>query len=536
MPDRLNLLKCLEPVDAAQPDKQFLQKFVTHDDLRLLLRPQTCLITGEKGSGKTALCRYIEEYLSDDQCFVVGISFNDLRHADITHYISELARLSGIDSLTLTAAFWRCVIVISAMRHSFENDKINVSFRETLLVHFLRETGHLERSPVDSFLHLVRVMWNVINKITTSDSSGSMVEDILGLPPNKSGESIDENQMQFLRKYPFSDARYQRAETQFSDYLRTKRFKIVVYLDGFDKLRGDGPTDTDALDLIFSALTDSAYSLRTEDRWAECLEIKAFIPHDRWLEQKQRDRDKYRSMQESIIWRYSHFREFILKRLVLHDDVNPNLDFTSAWTLFFPDYLINNCYNVRESVYDYIVRHTQYRPRQLLYHLVHLCKAFKTGDISAQEIPHVIATSCKERVRDFIEEYRIDHPQMESFLTKFRGCQNVLTYSALTDKIRKILREMRRTDVDISDKIQKLYHIGFIGLVKFVQDHEFERDKHVFYFPPLRIKGSKYKCEFYYQDAAPEVFRDLNNEDLVCIHPMFFDYCRLESHPEYMVG
>ncbi len=536
MIDRLSLLECFEPVDAAEPDSDFIKKFVTHEDLTLLLRDQTCLITGEKGSGKTALCRYIEEILTNDRCSVVGISFNELRHADITHYISELARLSGIDSLALTSAFWRCVIVISAMRHVFENDKNNISFLETKLVHFLRESGHLEKSPVDTFLHLVRGVWNLFNKITAPDSSGATIEDVLGLPPSKSGLNIDERQMLYLRKYPFSDVRYQRAEQEFATYLKNNDLAIVVYLDGFDKLRGDGPSDTDALNLIFTALTDSVYTIRTEGKWSNFLKIKAFIPHDRWLEQKMRDLDKYRAMQESIVWRYNYFREFLLRRLILHEKVSPSADFQSAWKKFFPESLENNCYGVRESVYDYIIRHTQYRPRQLLYHLINLCKAFKSGDINAQEIPHVIARSCKERVRDFIEEYRIDHPEMESFLTKFRGCPNVLTYSEFRDQVQKALREMRCKDVNVSDKIQKLYHIGFVGLVEEVPDHEFARDRHMFYFPPLRVSPKKYRCEFYYEDAAPEVFRDLNNDDLVCIHPMFFDYCRLNSHPIYMVG
>lgn len=538
MPDLMSLIPYLEPIDATRPDNDFIKKFVLHDDMQLLLRDDSYIITGEKGSGKSALCLYMMEKLSSNDTYIAGISFNELRYADITHYISGLARLSGIDALSLTSAFWRCVIVISGMRYAFENDNLNLTFKETRLVGFLKNTGHFEKTPLDIFLHLVKSLWKLIETVTdpTKKAIETIGDILIDLPPNKRGTVINESQLTYLRKYPYSDKSYQDAERDFSTYLSDNNIKLVIYLDGFDKLRSDEQQDTEALNLLFYALVDAVYTLTSEEKWKGRLLIKALIPHDRWLEMKPRDKDKWRGIHQGIIWRFANLREFIRKRLVLHPNVQPKTDFSDVWSLFFPEKIYNHCYKVNEDAFEYIVRHTQYRPRQLQLHLIKLCKTFKDRQPTPEEIPNIIALSCKERVADFIEEFRIDHPQLDIFLNKFKDCPNVLSYAEFCSRVVDVLRKMNLNNIDVVRKVEKLYQIGFVGYLRSVEEHEYSIKKLAFYFPPIRVDGKKYKCEFYYEDGAPEDFRNLDKDELVCIHPMFHDYCKLRPNEKYLIG
>ena len=541
MPDLTSLLPCFEPIDATRPDKNFIKKFVLHEDMQLLLRDNSYIVTGEKGSGKSALCRYMEEMLPDNHTFVTGIPFNELRYADITHYISELAHLGGIDALSLTSAFWRCVIVISGMRYAFENDKLNLTFKETRLVNFLRDTTNLEKAPLDIFLHLVKALWKFIETLTDPGKKAveAIGDTLIDLPPNKRGTIINERQLTYLRKYPFSDGRYQSAENDFAAYLDDNNIKLVFYLDGFDKLRSDGQQDTEALNLLFCALVDAVYTLSSDRKWEGRLLIKALIPHDRWLEMKPRDKDKWRDIHQSFIWRFANLKEFIRKRFVLHPSVlDSECNFSDAYSQFFPkcEKIFNQFYKVNEDAFEYVIRHTQYRPRQLQLHFIKLCKTFKDRQPTPEEIPNIIALSCKERVSDFLEEFRIDHPQLDTFLTKFKDCPNVLPYEEFYNWVGGVLRKMNLNNVDVARKVEKLYHIGFVGYLRSVEDHEYEIKKHAFYFPPIRVDGKKYKCEFYYEDGATEEFRNLDKDELVCIHPMFHDYCKLKPNAKYLIG
>jgi len=286
---------------------------------------------------------------------------------------------------------------------------------------------------------------------------------------------------------------------------------------------------------LFYALIDAVYDITLDPKLSAHVSIKALIPHDRWLIQKPRDRDKWRGIHQSIVWRYANLKEFVRKRLALHPNIHSTTDFTVAWTQYFPEKIWNHCYKVNEDGFDYILRHTQYRPRQLQFHLIKLCKHFKDREISPLEIADVIASSCKERVVDFIEEFRIDHPQMDKFLRRFHGCANVLTYEAFCTRVGDILRQLG-VAVDIPEKIEKLYHIGFVGRVCVMTDFAYEAKKHATYFPPSRVDGKRYKCEFYYEEGAPEEFRNLDKADTVCIHPMFHDYCGLEPNERYLIG
>ena len=49
------------PIDADKKDPKFVEKWIEPDNIRSLLDDKVWLITGEKGSGKTAICRAIKE-------------------------------------------------------------------------------------------------------------------------------------------------------------------------------------------------------------------------------------------------------------------------------------------------------------------------------------------------------------------------------------------------------------------------------------------------------------------------------------------
>lgn len=532
----LDLLDYIKPIDAARPDDSFFAKFVFHSKLPLILRDDCAIITGEKGSGKTAVCVYLNRELSSDSTVVLGIAFNDLRHADITRQISELSRLTGVDSIAMTSGFWRSVIMIEAMKCCFIADQSNLTVHETQIVGFLRETGHMTRTPIDTFLHLVVSAWRTIDKITSGtapDVAEAMLEYIA---EDGTTRSIKKNAFEYLKRYPFSENRYLKAESNFLKYLENKNKRIVFHLDGFDKLRGDGPSATKSLDKIFEGLIDCVYNVKLEKNWSEKFLIKALIPHDRWLAIHQRDRDKYRDVHQCIIWKYTDLKSFVHRRFSLHSKAHNTLDFDSSWSIFLPDSVRNSFYGNSEHLFDYILRHTQYRPRQLQHHLIKICETFQNNPIIPEMIPEIIASSCKERVHDFEEEFIIDHPRIREFLLKFRGCSTVVTYTEFYSWVSKALKQLNESNVDVRLKIEKLYQIGFVGLVKFIEDHEFDKKKMLYYFPSKRVDGKRYKCEFYYEDTAPETFIDLRDDDLVCFHPMFHDYCSLTAHQSILIG
>lgn len=532
MPQLSEILPLFEPVDASIHDERFLNKYFLHEDIAILQRDESVLITGEKGSGKTAFCKYLE--MSPYYSICRAVALDSLRHAQIVHYVSDLARLSGVDTMTLCSAFWRCVMMISAMQEAFTSNTNNLSIGETRLVNFLRETGHLERSPVDIFVKLVTSLWSIYSKLT---APGVNPADVISgiLPPDRSGTQIQEEHLTFLHNYPFSESRYAEAEKSFAEYLSQKDLKILVYFDGFDRLRSDKGQSSASIDMIFSSLVDACYSLQKDRSFKGRLIIKALIPHDRWITLQFRDFDKLPGFHHSIHWKYLNLKEFVRRRLCLHDALTMITSFDSAWQACFPSQVMNGRYGIKEDTFDYILRHTQCRPRQIQHHIRAICKTFYDRKPEADAIPEIIAKSCEVRVTEFIEEYRIDHPNLEIFIGKFRGLCNVSAYLDFRHTVSRILRQLDQ-DGDVNIEIQKLYAIGFIGVVRYLEEYQANLRRGNSYLPPRRHEGKVYKCEFYYESDSTKRHKEFHDDDLIAIHPMFHDRCECTAHSHLLVG
>ncbi len=516
------------PTDAADPDDAFLVKFIEPEEIKKLLGQKYWIISGEKGSGKTAICKRVVLKHSKEFSAICELEFKDVEFAAVIKNLIHLASATDIACLSLISNYWEYVIIIEAMKASLLKTGNHLSKEATLLNNYLSKHGLIENSITSIMLNLIASCWNFIDEWTKP--GGSKPNRIL-LPSNLAPQVVDQ-----ISKYPIFDPEFKKAREIFSTYLHDKNEKVLITLDGFDRLRTTKETDRQALQIIFEGLTEAVYAISISKDFFDCFQIKALIPYDRYLSLELRDLDKFESKYRNIRWDYNSLQEFLSRRLNIHHSLQQLKDFTDLWSMVMPPKITNTFYNITEESFDYILRHTMYRPRHLQIHLQMMTEMYPNKIIDPSMIPKAIRESSKKIASFFIKEYKIDHPLIEPFLNRFKGKTNIMSFKDFREIVSKALDHLEVKDWDIEKKIDALYNIGFCGVVKHLEQHQKNIQRVYRYEPPRKMGVSPYRCDFYYNKPLPKMTTHVENNSLIAIHPIFFDYCEMEPHPDMIVG
>jgi hypothetical protein len=339
-------------------------------------------------------------------------------------------------------------------------------------------------------------------------------------------------------QYPTDKGNFLKLVEEFNKYTQSQNIRILVILDGFDTLCIDAQ-QREHIHLVFSALAEAVHDLYRDQRFQKGnLVIKALIPHDRFISMQLRDMDKIREVHLPIRWDHNLLRQFVTRRLNV--SLGNTLPFEKSWQEVVPEKIENSHYKIDELSFDYIMRHTMWRPRQFQQHLVHLGRMYPNTVIDSGRLQSGVGASCQLLVQDFIQEYRIDHPNLDHFIRLFRRKPNIIPYSDFADIVKFALSRFESSKRWIlEDKIEALFTIGFFGFLQFrSDDHQPEpphfRDK---YRPPRKSGVKPYCCVFYYSQSSHQpVLPRLESDTKIALHPIFFDYCEQEPDSSFIVG
>jgi len=179
------------------------------------------------------------------------------------------------------------------------------------------------------------------------------------------------------------------------------------------------------------------------------------------------------------------------------------------------------------SLFAYILRHTFWRPRDVL---LHYAKIIAVAD-NLHRHEHVISVETIRRIvkevnfeiisSEFIQEFRSIVANIEDVIQAFSRCKQFLPYPDLIDIIGGQAFEfvIGKPGIDEVDaKIDFLYDIGFLGI--YVSDDLKEQlgvtHKHAYYFNEGdQIKRTGVKGRY--------------DDSVFIVHPIFVEYLRLST-------
>ena len=306
-------------------------------------------------------------------------------------------------------------------------------------------------------------------------------------------------------------------------------------MDGFDKLENTTKI-RDSVNLIFQSLAEAVQQLRIDKGLAPQLQIKCLFPNDRYLSIHSRESDKIDSLHKTIRWDREGLKGFLGKRMRLHPKLKHIHNFKDLWLEIMPEKILNPYYGVEEDSFDYILRHTLYRPRHLQMHMEKLASLCAGRPIESRRIPKAIHDTGIKIANSFINEYAIDHPNLKGFLAFFRHKTNVMPFKGFRDTVERALSQFGVEDTSAATKIDLLYTMGLFGVIEPL-DEKYERalinDR---YLPPRKAGVAPYRVDFYYSNPRVNMSNELSDDQLITIHPVFVDLEDMVPHADMIIG
>jgi energy-coupling factor transporter ATP-binding protein EcfA2 len=292
--------------------------------------------------------------------------------------------------------------------------------------------------------------------------------------------------------------------------------------------------------LMMLILELKGYRKGWRDAVFDKLDFCITIPRDSYTQVVNTDRDAYLDIEctADLDWTGVYLAQMLSRRLcyINSEDVNEREDVffeinrvLRAFVKKLPLTLTFafNKERVTIDLFCYVLRHTFWRPRDILTYYAALLTAAQScpdqDELTVDQVRRIVGAKTKNIINtEFLIEFAGVISNLQKIINEFRKSNQVLTYSELFEKLTRIDFNVvpQGLVTEFHDKLRILYEIGFLGvdLPQEVAEAEGLNTTQCFYFN----EGSSIL-------ATMELysFDDCN----FIIHPIFVEYLHI-NHKE----
>lgn len=466
------------------------------------------IVTGAKGSGKTAVMRALVDVYPARYAYVFDVKLDGLKFGPLFSAVQKLHSASNQGLVAIARSTWQNVIAVFVLEGLLES-KLLPPRERTDIRKYLRTSGHLGTSATDKFGNHLERIWKLIAK-WSQEHEKAIAAPILGLTPR---------QQAIVSSFP-SDEKLESLLRAATAVVQATGKKFLLCLDGLDSVVEH---TIESRDYIFAGLIDAVYKCATHPVFIDSLALKVLIPKElaHGARRRLRDLDKHEQYFEAIHWTEVNLAEFLRRRMEQYVRVK-NRPFGEVWREYFPDKLRNDAHNIDEETYNYLLRHTLYRPRQLLMQVQKVINAWDSRGASVPFkidptfIPRVVAETNYKLSEYVVNELTLDFPNLEAFLKSFRGLPCVMPWAELPIRIERYLGVLPEK---IEESFMELYNYGIFGLSGAAPA------------PDTRRLQNSFRFGFMTQNFERHVVGTMSDRTLVALAPMFTEYCGCRLSP-----
>jgi hypothetical protein len=286
----------------------------------------------------------------------------------------------------------------------------------------------------------------------------------------------------------------------------------LVCLDGFDSIIGHTEESRSA---IFAGLIDAVRKSSRDSSVSSSFCFKAFLPQELTgpAHKVTWDEDKYVFHTHYVRWSKENFQDFLKKRLYPYAK-SKGSQFPEIWHQFMPDRVGNSPHRVEERSFEYILRHTLYRPRQLLTHVQRILDRWDESNsafrVDPTFIPRVVAETNYELADSVVTQLEVSYPTLSVFLRSWSGVPNVMPLSDFKLKVKRFFECETVSDENVV--FDALFSFGIFGV-------ELTR----------RVSQGARSAPFRFAFAGDRPIRNMHatidGGELLALAPMFNEYC-----------
>jgi hypothetical protein len=284
---------------------------------------------------------------------------------------------------------------------------------------------------------------------------------------------------------------------------------VVLCLDGFDTIVEHTAESRKA---IFAGLIAAVHQYAKDPELCDAFCFKAFLPQELAEGAFVWDEDKFARHTHYLSWSEADFQEFLKRRLSPYAKTKSNR-FLDVWHEFMPDKIHNDTHGTDEISFNYILRHTLYRPRQLLMHLQEIFDRWSENSnvarVDPSFIPRIVARTNYNLAKGVVDRLELAHPRLSVFMQSLRSAPSIMRTGEFQGRMKNIFK--LEGVQDVADAFNVLFNFGIFGTAK-------ESD--------MPKPGQEVRFGFgFIGDRIANVAASVDDRDYVALSPMFREYC-----------
>ncbi len=490
----------LGDLDAAN-DSSFAKHFVDSSDVERLVTPQSDVIYGFKGVGKTALRRALTELRREEYFFsAVTIDLDSLSFAQLYQALASLSEISTTELPTLARTIWRNAIALYALEAAKDGlppgNRIRSQVEE-----FLKKEAFTGSTSQSRLISVIERIFRRVGQLGLQESY-----DHGGLPL-----ALNIRRLDLASRFPITDEMTKLLGATADAVLGIGGGRpVLVCLDGFDSIVDHVPESRTA---IFAGLIDAVFKCARDERMRRFVSIKAFLPEELTDEARARvwDGDKQLLHTHHLGWTEGEFKRFLVARLRQFSQAKDD-GFNSLWAECMPETVKNTVHDIDEPSFAYILRHTLYRPRQLLVHLQRIFNqwddAYDSFQVDATFISSVVARTNYDLAEAVANQLEVKQKGMCGFLQSWRGSSNTILMGDFQKRIKRVFK-CDDGGAELQRLLTEMYNAGVYGTASINAAVKGARQlKAVFGFVGGRVRNMS-----------------TDDRNLVALSPMLHEYC-----------
>jgi hypothetical protein len=500
----------------AQNERFFADHWLDTAWIQNAARRSVPIIFGAKGGGKSALLRYLTELRHEPNIGYSNIDLSDFRHERVRSQVRALVGDLSIDHGTLLANYWRYLLLLHCLRHvAVRSNPTND--QERLVLERVRAVL-ARQEPADSASNML--LGCLIKARQFLD--GCLLRKIAADEPPLVG-GLTRRELARLENHP-DDDEFTTACIDAAGLVRAAGQHVGLVVDGLDSV---DDSDRRAHSFILGSIVTAVKRLALDQSLNEAFSVKLLVPRELFFDIKDRDLDQYVALQSQLYWDPEDLLGLLQKRITAAAQ-RAGLASGVSLSDLVPERLPDG-----QLTFEFFLRHTMYRPRQLLLYFKAIADLERWPVLPPQKwqsangariVGHVRAQT-HTLANNFLQEFSVKYPRLETTLQKLAGLSSVVGLGELRS----------RFTADPELLLRDLYDCGAIGIIELEQPI-LGRDPSGCY----RIVNGQQQpisCEFSYKSGSRlQWLPAMPDETLIAIHPMLIRFCGVSSNPEFVVG
>jgi hypothetical protein len=251
----------LGPVSAEQ-DERFEDHFVASIDLTRLLRPQSDLVYGSKGVGKTALRRALTELHRDRFYTTKTVNLDRLSFAQVHSALADLGKASSTEVPSLARNMWQNVLALYGLEAVGECLPAQHPLK-VQIEHLFQTLGDIDADPSSRLVGYIDRLLIRFGELGLEKGGGTAL-------------AVSRRSVSLLSEFP-SDPRVKGLLEEAYTLVASSGKVVLICLDGFDSIVD---RTAHARTAIFAGLIAAIFKTIQDPEFSRLFAYKAFLPQE----------------------------------------------------------------------------------------------------------------------------------------------------------------------------------------------------------------------------------------------------------------